>query len=452
MKNPAKISKRIFAYALVISLLISSDSFYAFASIVTNSETTKSDLHTASSNQFIELDDGNTDIDELGKYEDEEPQGDPEDFIYHDLTNQPIGGTVKTDKGEMTWSINSTGKLTVTGKGQPKLETKHVQYYRYSDLYSRDIDNCWPWAEYQHDIKSAYVDLSEFSSAENMFLTCSNLSKIEFGDNFDTSNVTNMESMFDGCRALTTLDLTSFNTSNVSDMSYMFEACDSLTELDLSSFDTSNVSNMSFMFYYCDSLTGLDLSSFDTSDVTNMAGLFCGCYELTSLPFNSWNNFVTNNVSDMSYMFYSCESLTELDLSSFDTSSVSDMSFMFDSCESLTELVLSSFDTSSVSNMGQMFNCCDSLTELDLSSFNLIKLEYSGCFFPINCNLSLIIAPANLSNTIYLPNTGDWMAETGEIINILPLNQSKPIVIQKDVDVAPGAYNPVEIKTEIDKG
>ena len=49
---------------------------------------------------------------------------------------------------------------------------------------------------------------------------------------FDTSKVTNMESMFSGCSGLTSLDLSGFNTSNVTNMSNMFKNCSSLTNLD----------------------------------------------------------------------------------------------------------------------------------------------------------------------------------------------------------------------------
>ena len=80
----------------------------------------------------------------------------------------------------------------------------------------------------------------------------------------DTSNVTDMNSMFIFCSALTSLDLSSFNTSNVTDMNYMFNRCSALTSLDVSSFDTSNVTNMSRMFSYCTALTSLDVSSFNT--------------------------------------------------------------------------------------------------------------------------------------------------------------------------------------------
>jgi len=60
----------------------------------------------------------------------------------------------------------------------------------------------------------------------------------------------------------------------VTTMMGMFDSCKSLKSLDLSSFNTSKVENMEGMFYLCENLTSLDISSFDTSQTTAMTGFF----------------------------------------------------------------------------------------------------------------------------------------------------------------------------------
>ena len=125
-----------------------------------------------------------------------------------------------------------------------------------------------------------------------------NLISINFNNNFNTSNVTNMTSMFYQCKFLTSLDLSNFNTANVTDMTQMFYSCYSLTNLDLSSFNTSNVRDMDFMFYHCSRLTSLDLSNFNTSNVTNMKEMLEYCISLTTTI-----NIMNANVSNYSYMF-----------------------------------------------------------------------------------------------------------------------------------------------------
>ena len=73
----------------------------------------------------------------------------------------------------------------------------------------------------------------------------------------DTSNITNMSSMFNSCGNLTYLNLSGWNTSNVNNMRNMFDGCIALTSLDLSGWDTSNVTNMSNMFKGCSALKNI---------------------------------------------------------------------------------------------------------------------------------------------------------------------------------------------------
>ena len=154
------------------------------------------------------------------------------------------------------------------------------------------------------------------------------------------------------------LDLMNLDTSNVTDMFSMFRMCNNLTKLNVSDFDTSKVTDMSGMFIECRDLAELDVSKFNTSKVTNMADMFSGCNKLTELDVR---NFNTSNVRNMSFMFTQCNTLTELDVSNFNTSKVTDMSGMFIGCRDLAELEVSNFDTSNVTDMNAMFFGCDNL-------------------------------------------------------------------------------------------
>lgn len=75
---------------------------------------------------------------------------------------------------------------------------------------------------------------------------------------FDTSNVTNMRSMFEGCTSLTNIPL--INTSNVTNMSYMFYGCTNVQSGALAlyqqaSTQTNPPSTHSQTFYNCGSNT-----------------------------------------------------------------------------------------------------------------------------------------------------------------------------------------------------
>ena len=234
------------------------------------------------------------------------------------------------------------------------------------------------WMEDGNLIVAAYGKIAPNPNASRLFSSFENVTAIDFGDCFDTSKVTNMSCMFDGCNSLTELDVSGFDTTSVMDMSAMFFGCWNLTDLDLSGFDTSNVTNMYEIFVNCSSLRELDVSGFDTSRVTNMCGMFSFCINLRELDVSG---FDTSGVTDMSEMFYGCSNLTELDLSGFDTSSVTDMGMMFDGCSSLTELDISGFDTSSVTDMSAMFYFCSSLKELDLSGLDTARVTHMGVMF-----------------------------------------------------------------------
>ena len=210
-----------------------------------------------------------------------------------------------------------------------------------------------------------------------LFYYLSNVKEIAF-DNFDTSQVTNMGSMFEACKSLTSLDVSKFDTSQVTDMSYMFGEGEALETLDVSKLNTNQVINMDGMFHHCKNLISLDVSEFDTSHVTDMSGMFNHCENLTSLDVSK---FDTSQVKSMRWMFGNCESLTNLDVRMFDTSQVTDMSYMFCECIGLTSLDVSKFDTSQVTNMGSMFYSCSRLTSLDVSKFDTSQVTNMGSMF-----------------------------------------------------------------------
>ena len=112
------------------------------------------------------------------------------------------------------------------------------------------------------------------AECDDMFNGLNTITTIDFGNNVDTSNVTNMYGMFSGCSSLTSLNLSGFNTSNVTTMGDMFYQCNALTMLNVSSFNTSKVTNMSYMFAECHNMAELDLSSFDFGEVTDFDGMF----------------------------------------------------------------------------------------------------------------------------------------------------------------------------------
>ena len=149
--------------------------------------------------------------------------------------------------------------------------------------------------------------------------------------------------MFNGCSALSSLDLSNFNTAIVTNMSYMFSDCSTLSSLDLSNFNTAIVTNMSYMFFNCANLSSLDLSNFNTAIVSDMSLMFGSCSTLSSLDLS---NFYTKEVRDMSYMFSRCSALTTIYASDkFVTSKVQSGISMFSACKNLKGTILNYKDS-----------------------------------------------------------------------------------------------------------
>lgn len=188
------------------------------------------------------------------------------------------------------------------------------------------------------DIIIQYLNNVDVLSCKELFKN----SEITEAPLFDTSNITDMSSMFYYCNYLTTVPL--YDTSNVTDMSYMFGSSDiELVPL----FDTSNVTDMRWMFQGCSNLT--TISEIDMSNVTSAYEMFQYCQKLTTIPL-----FNTSNVTDMSEMFYGCNNLTTI--SKLDMSSVTSLGSMFYNCSKLS--------TINILNLGKQ----QSVTSLKASS------------------------------------------------------------------------------------
>ena len=157
----------------------------------------------------------------------------------------------------------------------------------------------------------------------------------------------------------------------------MFNGCRGLTSIDLSNFDTSNVTNMSYMFYGCESLTSIDLSNFNTSKVTNISSMFNDCRGLTSIDLSNCN---TSNVTNMNAMFTFCSGLTSIDLSNFDTSNVTSMNYMFNACSGLTSIDIRSFSSIKLSSCNSMLNSVKSTCKVYVNKSKFTKTAYSCGF------------------------------------------------------------------------
>ncbi|MDD5888331.1 MAG: BspA family leucine-rich repeat surface protein [bacterium] len=163
--------------------------------------------------------------------------------------------------------------------------------------------------EYCSDVNVANLDTSNVTNMRSMFRDLGYYGEDIYLDlsGFNTSNVTYLPYIFmsTGYKAKNiTIDLTGWNTSKITDMSDFFwrvgEYATTVNIIGIEDFDTSKVTNMSSMFYAVgENATTLnlgDLSKWDTSNVTNMESMFCktGYNASFSLDLSNWN---VNNVT-----------------------------------------------------------------------------------------------------------------------------------------------------------
>ena len=370
---------------------------------------------------------------------------------------------VFTDDGTLTFYYDSQ-KNSRDGKAFELNTDSNYPYWhtRYSEIkkvvFKPSFANARPtstsrWFENFSDLTEIigiqHLNTSNVTNMEYMFESCSSLTNIDLS-NFDTSNVTNMQGMFMSCYNLKHLDINNFDTSKVTDMSWMFFDCVGLTELDLShfntgcvtnmsnmfanevfvlnhslpnesqlksikvdNFDTRNVTDMSWMFSGCISLVNLDVSNFDTGNVTRMELMFSVCSSLINLDVS---NFDTRNVTNMEYMFYKCSSLVNLDVSNFDTRNVTDMTYMFCKCSSLVNLDVSSFNTISVINMASIFEGCSNLVDLNISNFDTRNVTDMGWMFN-DCS-SLVKLDVSSFNTISVINMASMFGGCESLVKL----------------------------------
>ena len=317
--------------------------------------------------------------------------------------------------------------------------------------YDLNVENNTPgWNAQKENIEKVVFDASfantRPTSCYYWFCGCSKLTDIEGIENLNTENVTNMNSMFDRCSALTSLDLTNFNTAQVSDMSYMFMGCSALTTIFVSDkFVTDQVTDGRDMFHMCINLIGAieyDGSKSDhtyanydngyfspeggfhayaefnnaTGTLTFSRGLSkpAGAYDLNvgnnTPEWSTQKEDINKVVFDASFAnarptscykwFDKCTSLTEIEgIENLNTEKVTNMGSMFSDCHVLNLLDVSNFNTQNVEDMSDMFVSCMNLKSLNVSNFDTQKVTNMYCMFH-NCNslTSLDVSNFNIQN------------------------------------------------------
>ena len=144
------------------------------------------------------------------------------------------------------------------------------------------------------------IDTSAITDMSFLFLNINVIIDNIDVSNWNVSNVTNMEGLFNNCKKFN-CDLSKWDVNNVKDMSYMFYNCGNF-DCDLSNWNVSNVTNMYTMFEGCSKFKGKGLENWDVSKVESISYMFFDCINF-DCDLSNWN---VNNVKNMKRMFYNC--------------------------------------------------------------------------------------------------------------------------------------------------
>ncbi|MBR5055694.1 MAG: BspA family leucine-rich repeat surface protein, partial [Bacteroidales bacterium] len=260
-------------------------------------------------------------------------------------------------------------------------------------------------------------DFSQDTSMAYMFQYCINLADLNLGENFNTENVMNMQSMFRECYKLPSIDLSKFKTDLVERMDYMFYGCESVESLDCSSFNTECVERMDYMFGYCTHLLDVNVKSFDTENCTLFNHMFYHCEALPAVDLSSFN---TENATKTCNLFWHCWSIKDINLTGWSWDSATDVRSMFNRCDALEVIDVSMLDgmnsqlTTSTTYTGYFFYHDKSLREIYAG--DTFRFPNRSTYFMCASNSTYENRPGSVfgSLTIYCDqDIADWFASTG---------------------------------------
>lgn len=252
-------------------------------------------------------------------------------------------------------------------------------------------------------------------------------------ENWDVSNVKNMDQLFYGVgrftNDITISDYSNWDTSNVENMDGMFylvgqgyESTTSSnlitdTKLHINGFENWNVSKvkiMCYMFSYLGATAEnvyLDLSNWDTSNVENMEGMFEQMGDKSkSVVIKGLDKWNVSKVKYMGGMFdwignYNAEEIDIGDLSNWDVSNAEDMSYMFSGFNNRISnpkfFDISKWDTRNVKNMSNMFSFFGEETDkvINIGTLNIYANDINYIFYDAPGINATVNAHTNLSSS-----------------------------------------------------
>lgn len=216
-------------------------------------------------------------------------------------------------------------------------------------------------------------NLQNIISLDTIFRNCPQLQSVEFSAGAPNTNEVKCTRAFEGCTALTEVDLSHF--AGLSEGNNMFENCTNLERVRFAA--TENTQKNSFVerFKGCAKLQTIEnLDKF--TNISAISGAFYGCASLSSVTFCTTPQTMSGSGKEA---FRGCEKLQSVvNLTIF--TNLSNCEAMFRECKLLELVDLP--QNSAAKSAKQMFYKCDRLRTADLSmltALNNFESAFNGC-------------------------------------------------------------------------
>ncbi|MBT0879773.1 MULTISPECIES: BspA family leucine-rich repeat surface protein [unclassified Campylobacter] len=248
------------------------------------------------------------------------------------------------------------------------------------------------------------IDISNTTSLECAFL---NSKRSDFGgiNEWDTSRIKSMRSMFSGCGNFN--EKLSFDTSSVEDFSYMFSDCGNFNQE--VNFNTQNAKDFEGMFDGCTKFN--QKINFDFSNVIATCNMFKDCVSFNQ-EINASNS---KELLRTCSMFSGCKSFDSKVM--LDTHKVHNMAEMFRNCVKFNQRL--DFNTCSLENIREMFRDC--------ISFNQEFIVKNDCLYNVKNTFNGCI---NLAKNIHFVRTLDCEEKDISLKDYVNLSLITPKVLE----------------------
>lgn len=197
--------------------------------------------------------------------------------------------------------------------------------------------------------------------------------------NWDVSNIVNTHGMFIDCESFEGKGLENWNTVSFKDIGSMFVNCQNMNA-DLGNWNISNVTNIEYMFNSCYKFEGKGLENWDVSKVDSMKMTFYKCNNFNG-NIGNWN---VSNVTNLIDCFTDCHIFNQ-NLGKWNVNKMKTMKYAFKNCTIFEGNGLNRWKLPRIPHIDGMFQNCISLY-VDLSSWNCSHIKATHLYVLDGCN------------------------------------------------------------------